>query len=158
MAHPKGVLLDRAQKLGQERPEFRTVMTGPEHEPSFSSEVVYAGEILGSGQGGTKRTAEKRAAEQALAAFDHLEARRTQQRAEAKAGDEAAAEAEFDGPWPVFDDLLAAVLQVAERRVPAELTGDAARVAVRDFSLKLYKELLADLGEVVEEDEGDEED
>ena len=59
----------------------------------------------------------------------------------------------------MFDDLLASVLAVAERRVSVELRGEAARVAIRDFSLTLYKELLSDLGEVVEEDEeaGDEE-
>ena len=68
--------------------------------------------------------------------------------------DEMASE-EFDGPWPMFDDLLAAVLAVAERRVAADLRGDEAREAIRDFSLTLYKELLGDLGEVVEDDESD---
>ena len=70
--------------------------------------------------------------------------------------DEMASE-EFDGPWPMFDDLLAAVLSVAERRVTADLRGDAARVAIRDFSLTLYKELLSELGDVVEEDEAEDE-
>ena len=158
MTHPKGVLMDRAQKLGQERPEFRTVRSGPEHEPSFTTEVYYAGEKLGDGQGGTKRTAEKRAAEQALGAFERFEARRLPAPAGAVDGEGGAADASeeaFDGPWPMFDDLLAATLQVAERRVPAELKGEAALTAVRDFSLRLYKELLTDLGEVVEEDEED---
>lgn len=63
---------------------------------------------------------------------------------------------DFDGPWPMFDDLLAAVLAVAERRVAADLRGAQAREAIRDFSLQLYKELLSDLGEVVEEDEDEE--
>jgi len=58
----------------------------------------------------------------------------------------------------MFDDLLAAVLGVAEKRVSSELRGEAARVAVRDFSLQLYKELLSDLGEVVDEDEEEEDD
>lgn len=202
-AHPKGVLLERAQKLGLSRPEFRTERTGPEHEPSFISDAIVAGEVLGTGQGGSKRTAEKNAAQEALMALDEREAaakpeaaapkgknRRSRSGKTAKEASEGAAsaptkssaasrtastqpqpteelgddasepdvdDAPFTGPWPMFDDLLAAVLGVAERRVSVELRGDAARVAIRDFSLTLYKELLSDLGEVVEE-EDDEED
>ena len=207
-AHPKGVLLERSQKLGMSRPEFRTERTGPEHEPSFLSDVIVDGEVLGTGQGSSKRTAEKNAADEALAALDARETATaapttgrgkrsrtakatatgraapgesratTQAQAQPQgkrgaeprpatpalaAGDEQASEAEdgatFTGPWPMFDDLLASVLAVAERRVSVELRGEAARVAIRDFSLTLYKELLSDLGEVVEEDEeaGDEE-
>lgn len=207
-AHPKGVLLERSQKLGMSRPEFRTERTGPEHEPSFLSDVIVDGEVLGTGQGSSKRTAEKNAADEALAALDARETAaaapttgrgkrsrtakatatgraapgesrattQTQAQPRGKRGaeprpvtpalaaaDEEASEAEdgapFTGPWPMFDDLLASVLAVAERRVSVELRGEAARVAIRDFSLTLYKELLSDLGEVVEEDEeaGDEE-
>lgn len=206
-AHPKGVLLERVQKLGMSRPEFRTERTGPEHEPSFLSDVIVDGEVLGTGQGGSKRTAEKNAADEALAALDAREvsapaatrpatgkgkrSRETKAKpaaasrdaatkaqgdahaslgegrsgsrgaarrgsVEAATDDGAEDDAPFAGPWPMFDDLLASVLGVAERRVSVELRGDAARVAIRDFSLTLYKELLADLGEVVEEeDEGD---
>lgn len=181
MAHPKGILLERAAKLGLERPEFRTERTGPEHEPNFLTDVIVAGEVLGTGQGGSKRTAEKRAAEEALEELDARDAdeptakaddRAVKGKAPARAkdlapatGDEPEEEEEeeeeelepsgFDGPWPMFDDLLAAVLKVAERRVYADLRGDEARAAIRDFSLTLYKELLSDLGDVVEEDEDD---
>src|SRR5690606_11138276 len=188
VAHPKGVLLERAQKLGLGRPEFKTERTGPEHEPSFLSDVLIDGEVLGTGQGGSKRTAEKNAAEEALAALDEREstakpaasttagkgrrarggnastaaARETgdtkpQTGARGGAGRAAATrevpavgstasddeDGAFTGPWPMFDDLLAAVLGVAEKRVSSELRGEAARVAVRDFSLQLYKELLS---------------
>lgn len=185
MAHPKGLLIERAQKLGLERPEFATVKTGPEHEPSFLSDVILAGEVLGTGQGGSKKDAERAAAEEALAALDKRtpgassgrdardERRGRAGRAAANASSDAdaaatdavqpAAEAaseeddemdeEFTGPWPMFDDLLASVVEVAERRIASDLRGDAARHAIRDFSLALYKELLANLGEVVEEDE-----
>ncbi len=231
MSHPKGVLLERAQKLGLPRPEFRTAQTGPEHEPSFISDVVLEGEVIGTGQGSTKRTAEKHAAEEALIA---LEARQEGGKAPAKgkqagkaagkgatakggkadagksdagkaakaaaakggeapeskgaaAGTKTAAKASaapaakaapaaeraavaaqpaaedeaddegFDGPWPMFDDLLAAAVTVAERRVFADLRGEEARVAIRDFSLALYKELLLGLGDIVEEDEEEDE-
>lgn len=235
MAHPKGVLLERVQKLGLERPEFRTVRTGPEHEPNFITDVVLEGEVIGTGQGGTKRTAEKHAAEEALAAlaarYDDQPAAKGRKtdaaadgkgakgaakpakgaakadaKAEAKAGGsdraaaaqpaaakgaqakpaaakpqpapaakagaaasepaapraaQAPAEAEaeeepFDGPWPMFDDLLAAAVTVAERRVFADLRGEDARVAIRDFALALYKELLLGLGEIEEVEEEEE--
>lgn len=218
MAHPKGVLLERVAKLGLARPEFRTEQTGPEHEPQFLADVIVDGEVLGTGQGGSKRTAETRAAEEALAQLDSRESgkesgkesepkstapssgrKRGQQAAKAgaakskttkpaaqaskrapKAPTQAAAKAAaqpaaqaaaqslkeesemaddgFDGPWPMFDDLLAAVLEVAERRVSSDLRGDEAREAIRDFSLALYKDLLSDLGDVVEDDDDDEED
>lgn len=286
MAHPKGLLIERAQRLGLARPEFETAQTGPEHEPSFLSDVTIDGELLGTGQGGSKRDAERRAAEEALAALDKRETaaggkgakaekaqpaakaqgakgaskaatakaasgakaatgalapagaraatggktaagaraaagsasaepaaeaapgapmspedateehtkgkkgrrggRGAAQQAEAaatpaapaaalvadadeaeeqdedegRAGTlegEAAEDAPFAGPWPMIDDVLASVVTVAERRVSADLRGDAALVAIRDFALRLYKDLLADLGEVVEEDEEEEE-
>lgn len=193
MAHPKGLLIERAQKLGFERPDFNTVKTGPEHEPSFLSDVILDGELLGTGQGTSKRDAERSAAEEALAVLDRREAGEEQAenaKGSAKGGrrrggrgtaqpqraaepeaepvvssesddeedeDEVDMDGSFTGPWPMVDDLLASVVEVAERRVNADLRGDAALFAIRDFSLKLYKELLADLGEVVEEDEEDEE-
>lgn len=177
MAHPKGLLIERAQKLGLERPEFNTAKTGPEHEPSFLTDVVLDGEVVGTGQGSSKREAEKAAAEEALAALDHRdegesasrpaprgrggEARgRGSTRKATEASDEDVeedVEEEFTGPWPMFDDLLASVVEVAERRVSSDLRGAAALGAIRDFSLTLYKELLADLGEVVEEDEDEDE-
>lgn len=198
MSHPKGVLMERAQKLGLAKPEFRTEQTGPEHEPRFLSDVVLNGEVLGTGQGGTKRTAEKHAAEEALAALESRArpagkagkadakgssasaskkskgaakssanggaagsvAASTEPPAEARHQVEAPADEpegeDFDGPWPMFDDLLAAVVTVAERRVTSDLRGEPARSAIRDFSLDLYKDLLLGLGDIVEEDEDDE--
>lgn len=199
MSHPKGVLMERAQKLGLAKPEFRTEQTGPEHEPRFLSDVVIDGEVLGTGQGGTKRTAEKYAAEEALTALESRSggkagapkkadgkkststttkksgaAARSTGRGGGKAveataeppakasnpveaADDEPEDAAFDGPWPMFDDLLAAVVTVAERRVTSDLRGETARTAIRDFSLDLYKELLLGLGDILEEDEDDEE-
>lgn len=201
MAHPKGLLIELAQKLGLERPDFNTAKTGPEHEPSFLSDVVIEGEVLGTGQGHSKRDAEKAAAEEALAALERREnsstgksgvkkgaaeggaagtksrgGQRGRGRTAApaaktpKAGPQPALEAavdpieledddlaaEFTGPWPMFEGLLGSVVEVAERRVSADLRGDKALAAIHDFSVRLYKGLLADLGEVVEEDEDEE--
>lgn len=84
------------------------------------------------------------------------EAQRPTAAAAVTSDDSDAADEPFDGPWPMFDDLLAATLQVADRRVDANVKGEAALSAVRDFSLRLYRELLLGLGEIVEEE--DEED
>lgn len=240
MAHPKGLLIERAQKLGLPRPDFQTAQTGPEHEPTFLTDVTVDGELLGTGQGGSKRDSERYAAEEALLALERRDpagkgaerkegksadrkpekpekpeksetpaerktskpakgkaaADDTKGRAEGKgkkerkggraaerekplaasevgeresalaeadaatdrasAGSEPGTEDEaFTGPWPMVDDFLASVVQVAEKRVNADLRGDAALEAIRDFSLRLYKEILADLGEVVDEYDDD---
>jgi len=157
MAHPKGVLIERLQKSGQNRPEFRSERTGPDHQPTFLSDVLVDGHVLGTGQGGSKREAERRAAEEALAALD---------RGGVVLNENASADADiedvedaylddaapFEGPWPVFETVLASSLQVADRRIPDHLRGDEARTAVRDFALSLYKDVLQDLGDVVEEE------
>jgi ribonuclease III len=153
MAHPKGVLIERLQKSGQNRPEFRSERTGPDHQPTFLSDVLVDGHVLGTGQGGSKREAERRAAEEALAALDRggvvLDGSATETDTDDAYLDDAAP---FEGPWPVFETVLASSLQVADRRIPDHLRGDEARTAVRDFALSLYKDVLQDLGDVVEED------
>ncbi len=153
MAHPKGVLIERLQKSGQNRPEFRSERTGPDHQPTFLSDVLVDGHVLGTGQGGSKRESERRAAEEALAALDRggvvLDGSATEPNADDGYLDDAVP---FEGPWPVFETVLASSLQVADRRIPDHLRGDEARTAVRDFALTLYKDVLQDLGDVVEED------
>ena len=67
MQHPKGVLIERAKQLGLGKPTFETHNTGPEHEPLFESTVTIRNVVYGEGEGGTKRDAERRASEEALA-------------------------------------------------------------------------------------------
>lgn len=149
MAHPKGVLIERLQKAGMARPEFRSERTGPDHQPTFLSDVLVDGEVLGTGQGNSKRDAERRAAEEALAALEQNPGPEVAPRAASHPED---SEAPFEGPWPVFESVLASSLQVADRRVPDHLRGEEARLAVRDFALALYKDVLQDLGDIVEEE------
>jgi len=157
MAHPKGLLIERLQKQGSPRPEFRTVNTGPEHQPTFLCDVIVDGEVLGTGQGSTKREAERLAAEESLAHLDGETVQLEAQEQPAQVGVQEEEEQEFEGPWPIFDDLLAATLTVANERVETRLMDEEARVAIRDFALDLYKDLLLDLGDVVDEDEEDDE-
>jgi ribonuclease III len=147
MLHPKAALIERAQAAGFGKPIFHTERSGPEHEPVFESEVDLDGTTYGRGQGGSKRDAERRAAEAALAMLDR--------EAHAATGVSPLDEP-FDGPWPMVPEVLAVSLQVANTRVPAELRGDAALDAVQAFALRLYKGVLGDIGEVVD-DEADEE-
>ncbi len=134
MAHPKGILIERLQRQGLGPPGFDTRSSGPDHEPTFISDVVVESEILGSGQGGSKRDAERRAAEDALARLRQP----------------APADHAFEGPWPIFEQVLAASLTTAQARIDESLRGDEARDAIRSFALRLYREVLEDLGEVAE--------
>ena len=144
MRHPKAALLERAQSEGRGKPTFETTRSGPEHEPVFSAEASLDGVVLGHGEGGNKREAERRAAESALVALD---------RAALNSATVTADDTPFDGPWPMFETVLAGALQVANARVPTELRGDAAREAVQAFTLTLYKGMLESLGDVVEDDD-----
>lgn len=169
MAHPKGALIERLQKEGRQ-PRFEARTSGPDHEPVFDAEVIVDGDVLGRGRGPNKRTAERRAAEEALAALDAAPANKGGSRGRGRRGKASAAAAEsepsepapadaddagaFEGPWPVFEQVLATSLRIAHDRIAAGLATDDAREAIEAFALDLYKGVLQDLGEVVEvEDE-----
>jgi len=183
MAHPKGVLIERLQKEGRQ-PRFESRISGPDHEPIFESDVMVDDEVLGRGSGPNKRTAERRAAEEALAALDVPQERPSGRRrgrrakaappsqdepaaptsaspAENAAGpttdelDEGPFDGPFEGPWPVFETVLATALRVAHDRVAAGMATDEARASIETFALTLYKNMLQDLGEIVEEDVAD---
>ena len=67
---PKSRLQEYTQRLAGDRPTYRvTDATGPDHEKSFRIEVWVGGELLGVGEGPSRRTAETAAAAQAI---EHL--------------------------------------------------------------------------------------
>ncbi len=142
MAHAKSTLAETTVRLGLGIPAYSTGSSGPRHDQVFTSAVTVDGEELGRGIARTKREAERLAAEEALAV---LEAR--------ESGEELPDSGRFEGPWPVFGQVLSKVIEVAEKRVSPRLTDEEARIAIRDFSLELYKDILQDLGEIVEEDD-----
>jgi len=178
MIHPKAALIERLQREGRGQPQFVTQREGPDHEPTFRSEVKIQGKAYGSGEAGNKREAERRAAEAALTRLDREAAgagggpgggkrkRKSAAGGGAAAGagpapkgaepapeaERAPAEEPFGGPWPVFERVLAESLRIAHERVDADLRGDVALAGVEAFALRLYKDVLEDLGEVVEED------
>ena len=66
-ADPKSHLQVLVQSRGQDLPEYRTLKAeGSEHARLFTVEVCLDGEVVGIGQGKTKRQAEREAARRAL--------------------------------------------------------------------------------------------
>lgn len=68
--HPKSLLHEAAMLRGFGPPEYVTVESdGPDHAPTFTVEAVVGGRSLGSGRGGSKKSA---GAEAALAALNTM--------------------------------------------------------------------------------------
>jgi ribonuclease-3 len=65
---PKSALQERVQMRGMPAPTYRVVgVSGPQHNQTFAVEVVYADGKVASGEGRSKRVAERAAAAAALA-------------------------------------------------------------------------------------------
>jgi ribonuclease III len=146
MANPKGELLERVMREGLGKADFKTRMTGPEHEPNFHTDIIVQGQVVGTGEGTTKKSAEKRAAEAAILYLNETENL-------SKLPSDEVDEESFDGPYPIFQRFLAEALRVANTRVDSKLKGEAALEEVKGLALKLYKDILLDLGEVVDTDD-----
>jgi ribonuclease-3 len=67
---PKSRLQEWTQRMTGERPHYRVLEAlGPNHDKLFRIEVLVAGEVLGSGEGPSRRIAETQAAAEALDAL-----------------------------------------------------------------------------------------
>jgi Double-stranded RNA binding motif len=139
MANPKGELIAYTQRENLDKPQFKTHITGPDHEPTFHCDVVLGEKMIGQGQGPNKKVAEKRASEVALLFLT--------QPKEAL----AATSSDFEGPYPIFESVLAESLRIAQARVDAKLMGAEAITQIQTLSLQLYKHVLLNLGDVIEE-------
>ena len=155
MAHPKSELVERCKDNGLSKPSYTTTNTGSEHDTLFISEVAVDGVVIGEGQGKQKRSAEREAAKAGLAYLDETDNRVGEEAMESEPVDP---EDPFEGPWPIFPEVLSSSLTIANSRVNVGKTGQEAIHEVRDLTLSLYKEVLEHLGEVVdlEDDETDE--
>ena len=151
--NPKGDLIDRSQREGWGKPDFQTRVIGPDHKPIFESDVYIADSLLGSGEGSTKKRAERLAAEAAFTVLEAHDYDLTRATAKDETSSEVVAGDDFEGPWPVFPEVLATSLRIADGRVDARITGADGIDEVRNLALELYKGVLASLGEVVEVDE-----
>lgn len=158
MQHPKGVLIEHCKQSGLAKPKFDTKNTGPEHEPTFTSDVIIKGEVYGKGEGSNKREAERRASEAALSKLRNGSGNGaapslSEQPAQDAASEQPVDDGPFEGPWPIFPEVLASSLAVANSRVDSALRNDEAISAVQDLALHLYKSSLENLGEVIEVEE-----
>jgi Double-stranded RNA binding motif len=102
-------------------------MTGPEHEPNFATEVVVQGQVVGIGEGTTKKSAEKRAAEAAILYLNETDNL-------SNIPNEPTSDETFNGPYPIFQRVLAEALHVANARVDSKLKGEVALEQVRDLA------------------------
>jgi ribonuclease III len=141
VTNPKGDLIDYCRINGLGAPVFESHQEGPEHQPTFSCDVLIQEQVYSSGQGRTKRDAEKAAASSALVA---LQANPLQGDLP---GTVAVAHDEDEGPWPIFPEVLGKCLEVANSRVAAGVMGIKAMEEIRELTLELYQGLLEELGE-----------
>ena len=58
----KTALQELSASLGKGAPEYRVSESGPDHDKNFTAVALVAGEVLGSGEGKSKREAEQNAA------------------------------------------------------------------------------------------------
>ena len=66
---PKSRLQELTQRRTGERPDYKVIeVSGPDHQRNFVVEVVVAGEVVGRGEGSSRRAAETAAADSALSA------------------------------------------------------------------------------------------
>ena len=71
----KSILQEYIQSSSRHHPRSRVRSeSGPDHEKTFVVEVCFRGEVLGSGEGRSKKEAEQNAARDALQRLDTLEA------------------------------------------------------------------------------------
>jgi ribonuclease-3 len=69
---PKSRLQEYTQRLSGERPQYRVLdAVGPDHDKVFRVEVAVGGEVVGVGQGHSRRVAETEAAAHAIEGLRH---------------------------------------------------------------------------------------
>lgn len=90
---PKSLLQEQVQARGLAAPTYRVrEMRGPQHDPTFEVEVLIGAEVLGVGEGRSKRVAERAAALAALSvepeAYPGVSDRATEPTAEAPPANE----------------------------------------------------------------------
>lgn len=161
MTHPKSALNAYCQSKNLPLPKFETRGTGTEDDPLFISDVSLNGDLLATGQGRSKREAEKVAAELALEQLRRThgepEPKSRKRRRRPRAGSETERSAEPVNPrpaesrtgagWTVYPEVLAEALRIADARLPQSLKGRDVREELARFAGEVYKALLEELGQ-----------
>ncbi len=152
MVHPKNALTAYCQKKGLGKPEYDTKNAGRDTDPLYISDVSVNGEVVATGQGPTKREAERIAAELALEVLKQKygEAKSNRRRRNKKSSAPAEAQVEkvasANGHWPVFPELLAESLRVAHQRIPQGVRGPEAADQVVRLASEIYKGMIEEIG------------
>ncbi|WP_135227993.1 putative dsRNA-binding protein [Deinococcus fonticola] len=127
----KGDLIARAVTLGLDTPTFDAEASGPPHNRSFHAVVRIGHQVLGQGEGRTKREAERAAAEQALQALQEPSASAPSETSPSPAA-----------TWPIYAPVLAQSVEAALEFAEEDDTLEDVQVAAARF----YRDLLSDLG------------
>jgi ribonuclease III len=153
MTNPKGDLIDYCRNNDLGVPSFDTRASGPEHSPTFITRVVVGGQLWAEGKARTKRDAERNAALLALdnlaagtpdaASSDDLDARSAHDR---NPDDPPPPQTPDQEAWPIYPEVLAETLRVANSRLDVSKRGASGVEEVRQLTVELYKSLLEDLG------------
>lgn len=138
----KGNLIDYCAQNQLAKVKFTSKSLGPSHKPVFEVKILFEGDEIAKAKAGTKRQAEHKAAEIALKAL-----KRKPLELDSSKGDN---NDEFLGPWPIFPKLLIKCLEIANEHQNKKANNRLEQIQTN--SLKLYKGLLENLGEVVEEE------
>ncbi len=157
MTHPKSALNAYCQSKNLPTPTFETRGTGTEDDPLFISDVSLDSELLATGQGRSKREAERVAAELALEHLRRIHGepqsksrkRRRKPRGSSESSAERPAEANpaAQAGWPVYPEVLAEALRIADARLPQTMKGRDVREELARFAGDVYKALLEELGQ-----------
>ena len=134
----KGKFIDFLAQNHLGKAKFSSKTLGPDHKPTFETKIIFEGKEIAKAQGKTKRQAEHSAAE---LAFGILQ----KQLAKPEADTE-----EFTGPWPMFPKILIKCLEIANEQQDKRASNRLEQIQAN--TLKLYKGLLENLGEVIEEE------
>ncbi len=149
MDHPKSALNAYCQKMGLAKPSYETKNVGGDKDPLYIADVVVEGEVVATGQGPTKREAERVAAELALEALKQKYGEpksKGRGRRKKKAAANPASNGDKNGAWPLLPELLAESLRVAHQRVPQGVKGAEAAEQVVRLASEIYKGLIEEIG------------
>ncbi len=135
-SNAKGELIAACRNQGLPDPTFQSESGGPGHAPWFRTVVLLGAHELGTGEGRSKRDAERAASLEALKAIATPAEPTPSQVAPEFARRDAAVRR-----WPIYADVLKEALLVAHER-----NEDGPLPQVAQEAAELYRLLLGELG------------
>lgn len=138
----KGDLIARLLNMGMGMASFDTESSGPAHNRTFCVTVSIDGRVLGSGEGRTKKDAERAASEQALQLLKEQDDTKTDIDTEDNLP---------SGRWPIYAQVLAESIEAALEFAD----DDDTLLDVQAEASRFYRELLFDLGHGPEAEDSD---